>query len=156
MLGNAAHILNGNIKKKQIIKEYKRKVKANRLIFTEKIKVDQYFKGGAGNSTVKLKCWYIKSKIPLFRGNFDDGYQYDLRSQGYGRPKAWRVKFLKDVNFNNQEYTVSHLCHDNQCYNYMHHVLETLKVNKSRNGCPGGGHCHHRTTCIRPGKYYNK
>jgi len=72
-----------------------------------------------------------------------------------GRPAAWRVPFLHDPNYDNNDYTVSHLCHDESCYNWHHHVLELLAVNKGRNGCPGGPHCHHKITCIIPGPFYN-
>lgn len=70
-------------------------------------------------------------------------------------PKAYRVSFVMDDRYDDNAMTVSHLCHNTDCFNPKHHVLETLEVNKSRNGCPGGNHCHHRVKCIRPGEYYN-
>lgn len=50
--------------------------------------------------------------------------------------------------------TLSHLCHNNWCWNYRHHALESLSDNKGRNGCPGGTYCKHIVKCIRPGNYY--
>lgn len=84
-------------------------------------------------------------------------YQYNLgttfTSSRY-RPVAYRVPFLEDPNFfDTKSYTVSHLCHNNWCYDWDHHVLETLEVNKSRNGCPGNIHCHHSIKCIIPGPF---
>jgi len=85
-----------------------------------------------------------------------DKYQYDLRGRfPQERPSAWRIPFLLDTHYDGN-YTVSHLCHNDQCYNWEHHQLEPLDLNKARNGCPGGPHCHHKFKCIRPGPYYNK
>ncbi len=70
------------------------------------------------------------------------------------RPVAYRIAFLDDVNFENSDFTVSHLCHNPGCMNPSHHVFETLEVNIGRRGCAGGSHCHHKTTCIRPGPTY--
>lgn len=52
--------------------------------------------------------------------------------------------------------TVSHLCHNSWCYNWNHHILESLAVNKSRNGCPAGNSCRHKVKCIIPGEYSDK
>ena len=84
-------------------------------------------------------------------------YQYSIYDdQGKRiRPQAWRIPFLEHPKFSDTEYTVSHLCHNKKCYNWSHHVLETLSQNKARNGCPGGNHCHHNIKCIRPGPYFN-
>ena len=67
------------------------------------------------------------------------------------RSMLWRMSFYNDPNFDDMNYTVSHLCHNIECYNPVHHVLETLPVNKGRNGCPGGLLCRHSTPCIMPG-----
>ncbi len=140
-----------------LVKTYKEAVKKAKTTMRETIRVEDYFAGG--DNKVKLRCWYIKEEnkhlVKYLRGNFEGGYQYDLRSSGLGRPKAWRVPFLDDPNYDNPDYTVSHLCHDSHCYNWRHHTFEPLHVNKARNGCPGGNHCHHKITCIRPGPYYN-
>lgn len=69
------------------------------------------------------------------------------------RSVAYRVPFFGHACFDDERYTVSHLCHNNECFNWEHHVLESLAVNKSRNGCPGGDHCHHQVRCIMPGPY---
>lgn len=84
-------------------------------------------------------------------------FQYDLglRDGKRYRPVAYRVPFLEDAHFGDESHTVSHLCHNPACYNPAHHVFETLEVNKGRNGCPGGPHCHHRVTCLRPGMYHS-
>jgi len=112
-------------------------------------------------NVVTLNCLHHPGpdvSIKNWRGdNNTGGFQYDLRSSGLvpKRPKAWRVPFLLDPNYNDDTYTVSHLCHDNNCYNWDHHVLETLATNKAKNGCPGGNHCHHVHRCLRPGPYFN-
>lgn len=85
-------------------------------------------------------------------------YQYNLGKvdgKRY-RPIAYRVPFLLDEHFYDDDFSVSHLCHNPACCNPAHHVLETLPVNKSRNGCPGGDHCHHRVRCLIPGPYHDK
>lgn len=81
-------------------------------------------------------------------------WQYDLRTQGSGRPKAYRVPFLNDPNYGDNSYTVSHLCHNSWCHNPAHHALETLPDNKGRNGCAGGLFCLHQVACLIPGPYY--
>lgn len=47
--------------------------------------------------------------------------------------------------------TVSHLCHNAECCNKEHLCMESLAVNKGRNGCMGGSCCGHSPACIRPG-----
>lgn len=81
-------------------------------------------------------------------------YQFSFTIDGTRvRPVAYRVAFLDSPVFADQSLTVSHLCHNNWCMNWEHHVLESLEVNKARNGCPGGPHCHHRVKCLRPGPF---
>jgi len=84
-------------------------------------------------------------------------YQYDLRGQKLGRPKAYRVPFLNSKEYHNDEQnnTVSHLCHNSWCLNPRHHVLEDLADNKGRNGCPGGLNCKHAIRCLIPGPQYH-
>ncbi len=116
---------------------------------------------GAPNNQIVLDCLVFPTgrKVKLFQMNKQGYLQYSLRSDAHGdrgRPKAWRVPFLDDPNYDdNVKYTVSHLCHNPKCYNWNHHTLELLTVNKGRNGCPGGLHCHHIVKCLRPGPYYN-
>lgn len=109
------------------------------------------------NTPVTLDCIHLNpDKLPP---RFLKSRQYDLRLKiiqdlGYQeRPKAWRVNFLLEAEYAKVEYTVSHLCHNPECYNWEHHVLELLAVNKARNGCPGGRHCHHKHKCLIPGPY---
>lgn len=64
-----------------------------------------------------------------------------------------RLPFNRDVNFTDSNWHLSHLCHNNWCYNWRHHVFEHTETNKARNGCPGGIYCHHIIQCPRPGPY---
>jgi len=111
-----------------------------------------------------LECKYLvnrPSSNPEGFSRSEAKWQYSIPVTVDGRktrrrPAAWRVPFMEDpAFFNEKEWTVSHLCHDNQCMNWAHHVLEPLAVNKARNGCPAGSHCHHRVKCIRPGPYFD-
>jgi|SRR4029079_4290775 len=144
--------------KKHIIKLYKQRVKANRVKTRRIIPVEDYFFGN-GRRSVTLNCWELKpGKKPGFRHKKDyAGYQYDLRAYQLTsqRPLAWRVPFLLHKYYELEGYTVSHLCHNSKCYRWKHHRFEPLPVNKGRNGCPGGLHCHHKEQCIMPGPYYN-
>lgn len=90
----------------------------------------------------------------------EDRYQYHFTDperarKGRYRPVAYRMPFLGSQLFEDATTvsTVSHLCHNPWCYNYNHHVLESLELNKARNGCPGGPVCRHKTKCLRPGPY---
>lgn len=87
-------------------------------------------------------------------------YQFDLRGilegKGLVRPHVWRLLFIDDDNYTNRTFTGSHLCHNPQCVNPDHIIFEPLEINKARNGCPGGTHCHHKIACIRPGPFYDK
>jgi len=115
---------------------------------------------------VTLNCFTLDpEKLPeLFRiktpnwRSFDYSaieYQYDLRSQQLGRPKAYRVPYLNTKEYHSDfQFTVSHLCHNFWCLNPKHHVLEDLADNKGRNGCPGGQNCKHIVCCLIPGPNY--
>jgi hypothetical protein len=85
-----------------------------------------------------------------FHYNFTDP---ESRTGKRYRPVAYRVPFLKDEGFHDMLLTVSHLCHNNWCYNWNHHALESLEKNKARNGCPGGPSCRHKTRCRIPGEF---
>lgn len=137
----------------QVVELYKHRVLEHHTINWTIIPVEDYFYD-TYSTFVTLNCWNLVVPCPgfSFQGN---SYQYDLRRYNGTKPKAWRVPFLMDPNYNNPNYTVSHLCHNPDCYNWNHHVLEPLEVNKGRNGCPGGTHCHHQIPCIRPGPYFN-
>lgn len=80
---------------------------------------------------------------------------HDGRPASAKKPASYRMGFLMDPGFGDQEMTVSHLCHHNFCHTQAHLVLEPLAVNKSRNGCPGGHFCQHQVKCLRPGPFYN-
>lgn len=147
MIGNLADV-------HDIIKAYQNSIRNHFIVKPLTIDVKEYF--GVEGNQICLVCFeYPRIPVALWRDNGKSIYQYDLRSKGYGRPKAWRVPFLEDPNYYDEDYTVSHLCHNTDCYNWEHHVLEPLYVNKSRNGCPGGLHCYHKVTCIRPGPNFN-
>lgn len=101
----------------------------------------------------------ITKKLPIgftLCSKTRERYQYNFtdplrEKRGRYRPNAYRMPFLDDVNFYDQSYTVSHLCHNPKCYNWDHLVLEPLWMNKGRNGCPCIG-CHHFPKCISPGQ----
>lgn len=78
-------------------------------------------------------------------------WQYDLRASHKKRPHAYRVPFIEHSQFANEEFTVSHLCHNNWCHNPRHHAFEHLADNKGRNGCAGGAACGHQVPCLIPG-----
>jgi len=140
-----------------VVDLYKDRLREKRVLVRKHIAVEHYFYGD-GTLQVDLWCFHIdpNNKPTCFRLNNETGvYQYDARSTIGNRPLAWRVPFYANEYYFNEEYKVSHLCHDKQCYNWRHHTLELLETNKSRNGCPGGLHCHHRVKCIIPGPYYN-
>ena len=91
-------------------------------------------------------------------------FQYNLRFKpfsdlGYsGRPNAFRIPFITLVDqeiFNDENITVSHLCHNPVCYRLTHTVLEPLDVNIQRSSCGGGLLCAHELKCIIPGPRYN-
>jgi predicted FMN-binding regulatory protein PaiB len=116
------------------------------------------------NPDLQLKCKEIDPKnLPTgFTRTKDSKYQYNFtdpeseaKKKRY-RPVAYRIPFLLQEGFNDAELTVSHLCHNNWCYNWDHHVLEILAINKARNGCPAGPYCRHKVKCITPGKFSDK
>lgn len=106
----------------------------------------------------RLTCFILPpsaAPIPKF-SHTGNGWQYSLyEGRVRVRRKAYRVPFLLHPQYLNDRFGVSHLCHNNECMNWDHHVLELLAVNKARNGCPAGAHCHHRVRCLIPGPYFN-
>lgn len=48
------------------------------------------------------------------------------------RPVAYRVPLIAHQAYGDKTTTVSHLCHNNWCYNWDHHTLESLEMNKAR------------------------
>lgn len=88
-------------------------------------------------------------------GNGRYQYNYNHPVMKRYRPVAYRFPFLQHPNYYDEGWTVSHLCHNSWCYNPGHVNLEPLAVNKARNGCPGGEHCHHQVRCLLPGPYFD-
>ena len=114
---------------------------------------------GAWYETTTLDCKILPNNPKNNPKGFSFGakWQYSVLVDGARkRFIAYRIPFLEDANFHDDSYTVSHLCHNNACMNPDHHVLEPLDVNKGRNGCPAGQHCHHQKKCLMPGPVYNK
>lgn len=117
---------------------------------------------------VTIRPWYSSDDVvlhckampdvmpPGFCRVGPDRFQFSFTREGRRlRPVAYRVPFLATPGFDDDSLTVSHLCHHNWCMNWEHHVLESLAANKARNGCPGGPHCHHKVTCLRPGEFFD-
>jgi len=95
------------------------------------------------------------TKEGKYQYNFTDP-ELDPEDKGKRyRPNAYRMPYLMHEQFRDKAMSVSHLCHNNACHNWEHTTLEQLHVNKARNGCPGGHHCHHQTKCLIPGPYFN-
>lgn len=69
------------------------------------------------------------------------------------RYKCWFVNSSLFRLAQEETYTCSHLCHNDMCMNPAHFVIETLAVNKGRNGCAGGQACQHMIKCTRPGSH---
>lgn len=113
--------------------------------------------------SLKVECWTIDpDDMPV---GFSNGtskkssaapkFQYSISLNGKRtRPVAYRVPFFDHPDF--ATLTASHLCHFNECHNPDHLVLEPLAVNKGRNGCPAGPHCHHKQRCLIPGEFYDQ
>lgn len=97
-----------------------------------------------------LPTGFVKTGPGKYQYNFTDPESESTRRF---RPCAYRIPFLSEDGFYDTHMTVSHLCHNNLCYNWNHHVLEPLAVNKGRNGCPGGPSCRHKIKCIIPGEF---
>jgi len=94
------------------------------------------------------------------KGAADDGIQREYqwnRNQGVvgaakDRHTAQRLFFFLHPSFGPAGVcTVSHLCHRNACMNPRHMTVESLPVNKGRNGCAGGICCQHIVRCLMPG-----
>lgn len=85
-------------------------------------------------------------------------YQYDvtkpLKSEKRIRTAAHRTVFLDNPEYLNRKFVVTHLCRNNLCYNWDHHIFEPLSRSEGRTGCPGKC-CQHTTKCLLPGKYCN-
>lgn len=97
-----------------------------------------------------LPCGFTQTKDNKYQYNFTDPESTDKKRF---RPVAYRIPFLQEDGVYDRNMTVSHLCHQNWCYNWNHHVLESLSINKARNGCPAGPSCRHKVKCIIPGEF---
>ena len=138
----------------QIVQTYETDIAATHIDFNKVIPdIDML----GNNININITCWYLsKATKPQGFASQGNKYQYDLRGTGVKteRPLAWRVPFLAlfPIEFEDKNWTVSHLCHDDQCYNPGHHWFEPLDSNKGRNGCPGPNHgCRHIVKCLIPG-----
>jgi len=99
-------------------------------------------------------CWEFDPSAMLPQGitaSGPDTYQFSHNRQVFNRCRSYRMTFVDQPEFWNNNLTVSHLCHNNKCHNPAHLTLEPLDVNKGRNGCPGGPCCRHRHKCMIPG-----
>lgn len=106
--------------------------------------------------TLECKAIDIENLPSGFTQTGENKFQYnftdpDCNSTKRFRPVAYRIPFLTDPGFYDTTMTVSHLCHNNWCYHWNHHVLESLAKNKARNGCPAGPSCRHKIKCLIPG-----
>ena len=150
-----------------IITTYKRRLERRAVRVVKTVEVwHGFFSDEPDADLADYTCWTIDPEnIPTgfasagYVPNTDViKYQYNLRAYNdlrVQRPVAWRVPFLNHENYDTN-CTISHLCHNPSCYNWDHHALEPLEVNKARNGCPGGSHCHHVIKCLIPGPYHDK
>jgi hypothetical protein len=156
-------LINHNVKRQksaptreQIVSKYQTDVAATWIDKTST--VSTWF-----NPTLNLECKQINPEnLPTgFTRSNEDRFQYNFTDpespkKSRYRPVAYRIPFLQHEGFYDQNMTVSHLCHRNWCYNWNHHVLELLAINKARNGCPAGPSCRHTVKCIIPGEYSEK
>lgn len=136
------------------VAEYKKRLEANA------IRVTRVFEATDSTPEVTLVCWEIDYDhkprgflCSTTQTDRDKGvvpkYQYRV---GQAKMTAWHVPFLgqrRDPSNPELKLTLSHLCHNNACYNPDHHTVESLAVNKGRNGCAGGSKCaHKRAPCL--------
>jgi len=84
-----------------------------------------------------------------------DGIAKEQLKCGKSKKMANRFHFvpalLKSGDWDNENITISHLCHNPACTNAKHLTMEELDINKGRNGCMGGTCCGHLPACLRPG-----
>ncbi len=150
-----------NVKRRQksattralIVAKYKQDVRTNWI--DKPSFVNTWF-----NASLQLDCKEINpNNLPSgFTRTKESKYQYNFTDpetteKKRFRPVAYRMPFLQEKGFYDPNMTVSHLCHNNWCYNWDHHILESLPINKARNGCPAGPSCRHKVKCIIPGEY---
>jgi hypothetical protein len=137
----------------EFIAKYKKRVEDNKEDESLCVEVPQGFDHyGDTKTSITLVCWTLE--LPIDGFSQGKSLQYDGRGYDGKRRLAWRIPFLLDPQIDVANVTVSHLCHNTNCYNWNHHTLESLDINKARNGCPGGSRCFHTPTCLRPGPFY--
>jgi hypothetical protein len=104
------------------------------------------------------ECWNLGER--RVTGMTGDQFKVPYRSADgvtkYFKPKAWRVWFYGAADTiilaeDHENFTCSHLCHNDRCLNPAHLVLESLSENKSRNTCVGPPNCNHVPQCMRRG-----
>ena len=97
----------------------------------------------------RMRGVHLSQKLGL------DGTRKEQLKWRGGKNIANRFHFVDQLlssdDWDNEQMTVSHLCHFAECCNAGHLCMETLAVNKGRNGCMGGACCGHQPACIRPG-----
>jgi hypothetical protein len=111
----------------------------------------------------ELQCIEIRDLIPRKHFSWQGTkWQLSLRTQvlkihGYpSKIAATKGPFLLTATPEQlKTLTASHLCHNAKCLNPKHLVLETLAVNKARNGCPSCEHCFHKPRCLIPGPLFS-
>jgi len=111
---------------------------------------------------IVLECMVFPTaghKRDAMRGRFlsrkSSGIE-QFTSQSFGKPTANRLHFAKeltDSQWNDEDLTVDHRCHNPVCVNPEHLCMSSLAINKGRNGCAGGKFCKHLVKCLRPGPF---
>jgi hypothetical protein len=125
-----------------------------------KVVVFRHFPPTVSTPDTTLECWQIdpehkptgftcSTTLKDQQAGVLPKYQY--RFEG-SKMTAWHVPFIdtrRDPRMKEHTWTLSHLCHNPSCYNWNHHTMESLAVNKGRNGCAGGTMCaHRRAPCL--------
>lgn len=110
------------------------------------------------NKINDLGCKSVSGKN-VTGGQYKISYTVDQKTL-YFKPKIHRMWFYCNDSCivlleDHKNYAVSHLCHNGECCNPEHLVLESLAVNKSRNCCPAGDLCYHNPTCLVKGGQIN-
>ena len=86
----------------------------------------------------------------------DNGKPISERDRYEYKPKAARIFFIRDgESFFDERRILTHLCHNEECLNWKHILLEDFNTQRGRMGCGGGPHCHHAPRCLVPGPLSN-
>lgn len=133
--------------------------------------IDEYFRRlrERGVEVAKEETfWYGKQKLMCIEIDYaarPDGFSLKNPNTGlysYYIPvpismqinNARRMSFLMHPMYGHSAFQISHLCHNERCYNPFHLAFETAADNTGRNGCCGGPFCGHSVPCLRPGPYF--